>query len=325
MEPPPSGHPGGVIRVLLACNDSADHAAVAEMLTGSPWTRYSVHWASGYGAAIRDIATYPYDVLVIDMQIDGGLGNGLLREAKESRATVPVIMFAAHDDPALSVLAVQAGAADCLPRKALGPALLDRAIRFSIERKQMDERLVRVRDFDQVTGLANKTHFREILNRSIAKARQSENILALLVLGLDRLQLVNETLGHAGGDQLIKAVTERLRGSVLKEQTIARVSHDEFMIVLDQMDAMEDAGGLADAMCRTLASPFEINGHEVAVTVNIGIATYPMCGWDADTLSNSANTAMHRARERGHNSYQFYTRTMTTDELQRLVLQTSLH
>ncbi len=322
--------PAGTVRVLLASSVEGDWRSIESLLALAAHGQYRIERAAGYGAAVRAIAEESHDVLVLDDRLDNGTAMSLLREAAETRCAMPVILITGEEQADMEGWAIEAGAIDCLARRDLSPALLDRAIRFALTRRHAADRIRQLAEFDQLTGLANRTSFREMLNRAIAQARRGDRMLALMLVGLDRFTLVNETMGHAAGDTLLRSVTDRLCNCIRAAadrhtDMLARVGNDEFALVLESIESLDEAAAIAERIGGSMAPPFEINGHEIFVTTSIGISTYPLCGWNADTLINSANTAVHRAKERGRNSYQFYTRKMTARELQRLVLQTSLH
>ena len=322
--------PSGPVRALLACSAEQDWRNIDSLLSRVTHTQYRLERAAGYGAAVRAIAEESHDVLVVDDRLDNGTAINLLREAAENRCAMPVILITGEENAEIEGWAIEAGAIDCLARRDLSPALFDRAIRLALTRKNAADRIRRLAEFDQLTGLANRTSFRAMLNRAIAQARGGDRMLALMLVGLDRFTLVNETMGHAAGDTLLRSVTDRLCNCIRAAadrhtDMLARVGNDEFALVLEGIESLDEAAAIAERISGSMAPPFDINGHEIFVTTSIGISTYPLCGWNADTLINSANTAVHRAKERGRNSYQFYTRTMTARELQRLVLQTSLH
>ncbi|MBT6119042.1 MAG: EAL domain-containing protein [Rhodospirillaceae bacterium] len=313
------------LRILLACNDKADRDRIARLLAASLHADYRLDWAEGYGTAIQAIGEASHDLLLLDDRLDGGTGVNLLREARETCCAMPIILLTRTEAPETERWAIEAGAADCLVRPRLSAPLLDRAVRFAVARRESSDRIRYLSQYDPLTGLANRVLFRDRLNRAIGQARQGEGGLVLMLLALDRFALVNETMGPTAGEQLLRSAAERLFTCLGGTASLARVGHDEFGVLLEHDTSPEEATLVAERIGRAMRPPFELNGHEVLVTTSIGIAGYPHCGWNADTLMNSASTALYQAKERGRNSYQFYTRKMTARELQRLVLQTSLH
>ena len=313
------------LSVLLVCNSSADRGRVADMLARSRRNVYALDWQSGYGAALRAIEDGRHDVALIDMTLDDGLGAHLLREIAEDPGAAPAVLYGVPADSGIEAWAIGAGAADCLVEGELSAALLDRALSHAWERRQAAARFHYLSNFDPDTGLANRVQFRGIVERAVSQARRRDDMMAVVIVGLDSFKFAVETVGRAASERLLGAVIERIKTCLPDEQSLARLGDDSFAFVVDAMATIDDAEPVAIRLTQAMSVPFEIGGHDVFVAISVGIATYPICGWDADTLAASAGTAMGRARLKGHNCHQFYTRKMTAQELQRLVLQTSLH
>ena len=141
----------------------------------------------------------------------------------------------------------------------------------------------------------------------IVQARRREKPLGVLFIDLDDFKLVNDSLGHAGGDELLKETARRLQGSVRAGDTVARISGDEFAVILGDLARPDDAALVAQKIIDRLAAPVQARGQEVFVTASIGIAAFPTDGDDAETLLGAADAAMYRAKQAGRNAYQFFT------------------
>jgi diguanylate cyclase (GGDEF)-like protein/PAS domain S-box-containing protein len=154
---------------------------------------------------------------------------------------------------------------------------------------------------DMLTKLPNRTLFMERLELELARARRNASILGLMLLDLDRFKEINDSLGHSIGDELLKALAQRLTGLLRATDTVARLGGDEFLFLLPDIHAREDAGVIADKLLTALAAPLQVDNHELRVTGSIGVAVYPEDGRTQDELVKNADRAMYRAKERGKN------------------------
>lgn len=191
------------------------------------------------------------------------------------------------------------------------------------ERKQAEKRIVELAFFDPLTGLPNRRLLEDRVEQLIAEAERERGSLAMLVLDLDKLKRVNDSLGHSVGDQLLCAAAVRIKRVVRKIDTIGRKSGDEFVFVLPGAKA-EEAAETARALLEACAQPFIINGHELTVLTSIGISLYPEDGGDFEHLCKNADLAMYQAKEAGRQNYQFYSQSMNAATLEHLFIEHGL-
>ena len=181
-----------------------------------------------------------------------------------------------------------------------------------LQRIDSEGRVSFLAQFDPLTGLANRALLADRFSQMILQAKRRGTQLGVLFIDLDDFKLVNDTLGHAGGDELLKAAATRLGAAVRDGDTIARVSGDEFAVVLSDLGSAEDAALVAQKVLdRMSEQPFMLDGHETFVTASVGIASFPGDGDAADTLLDAAAAAMHRAKQAGRNAYHFFTNEIT--------------
>ncbi len=186
------------------------------------------------------------------------------------------------------------------------------------------EQLIRKANYDDLTGLPNRILFLDRLSQSLLRARREKELVALLFIDLDHFKLVNDTLGHAAGDQLLRQTARRLTRCVREEDTVARLGGDEFTVILPGIDSGDDAVVMASKIVRKLNNPFTIDGQEVFATASIGITLYPADGEDAETIVKNADAAMYDAKENGRNNYRFYTRELNDKAVRMLRMETLL-
>jgi diguanylate cyclase (GGDEF)-like protein/PAS domain S-box-containing protein len=206
----------------------------------------------------------------------------------------------------------------------LGGGRLALALRDISEQHRTEEELRALVYRDPLTGLPNRRLFEDRLAIALAQAHRYRHRLAVIFLDLDRFKQVNDTLGHAAGDSLLKAVSDRLTESVREGDTVARLAGDEFTLLLPGIHYTEDLAAISQKLVETLRRPFPIDGHPVRVTASGGISLYPEDGEDAEGLLKNADTAMYRAKERGRDNFQLFSPAMAEKALERRALEESL-
>jgi diguanylate cyclase (GGDEF)-like protein/PAS domain S-box-containing protein len=192
------------------------------------------------------------------------------------------------------------------------------------ERKRVEEQIEYQAYHDALTGLPNRRLFRDRLTVALAHARRMKHPLAVMFLDLDRFKVVNDTLGHSIGDELLKAIAARLQASLREEDSVARMGGDEFTVLLADLKTPDAAAKIAQKVLDTVALPLQIEGTELFITTSIGIALFPSDGDSAEELLANADHAMYRAKDAGRNSYQMFTPAMNSRALERLSLENDL-
>ncbi len=177
---------------------------------------------------------------------------------------------------------------------------------------------------DQLTGLPNQALIRDRLEQAILVAAQRQRALGLICLDIDNFQKVNNTFGHAIGDEVLRLVSARLQQTLFNADTVGRMGGDVFVLLLRDLQHRDDISLVLRKIRQSLARPFMVEGHEVFVTVSLGVALYPEDGEDAASLLKNANTALHKAKEAGRNSYRLYSPAMNASALMWLGLESQL-
>jgi len=175
------------------------------------------------------------------------------------------------------------------------------------ERKRAEERLAHIATHDPLTGLPNRQALNDRLDLELSHAHRNKQKLAVIMLDLDHFKNVNDTLGHSMGDQLLKAVGNRLTSLQRKSDTIARLGGDEFMLILPEISETVVAEEITRKLLDAVREPYVIDGHKLCITTSIGVVIYPEDAEDRETLVKNADIAMYRAKEMGRNTYQRYT------------------
>ncbi len=177
---------------------------------------------------------------------------------------------------------------------------------------------------DVLTGLPNRFLMTERLSQAIGLARRHGRQVALLFLDMDRFKHINDSLGHVVGDELLQSVAGRLVACVRASDTVCRYGGDEFVILLADIDKPQDAAHVAEKLHQASAVPHLVGGHELHVSLSIGISVYPDDGSDTNSLMGNADTAMYHAKASGRNVYRFFTADMNARAVRRLLVEGSL-
>jgi len=197
-------------------------------------------------------------------------------------------------------------------------------VRDITERTYAEEQIKHLAYHDALTGLPNRLLFKDRLTVAISHAQRDRAKLAVLFLDLDRFKVINDSLGHNIGDQLLQAVSARIQSCVRESDTVARLGGDEFTVLLPHLPHAEDAALVAQKIIDAVRYPFQIEGREFFMTTSVGISLYPDDGFDAEALIKNADTAMYQAKEQGRDNYQLFNAFINAKALQRIALEHGL-
>ena len=316
IQPPEQG-----ALVLLVDDDRSTRSALRYTLLKDG---FRVTEAENGAHALQLLKRIQPDVILMDAVMpvmDGFTACAHLQE-QPSRQNIPVLMITALDDNLSVERAFKAGASDYIP-KPIHLAVLSQRVKRVVDATRAEKRVRDLAFSDALTGLPNRALFFDQLKRCIEQARQSGEGLAVLFLDLNRFKYVNDTLGHDVGDRLLIAVAQRIRNVVRIVDCVARLGGDEFTVVLAEMNSPNAAITVAQNICRTVAAPFQIEGHDIFVGASIGISVYPQDGIDAGTLLQHADTAMYRAKKTG-SGYKFFETSMEQSVSEHMRMENDL-
>ncbi|HJV03035.1 MAG TPA: EAL domain-containing protein [Burkholderiaceae bacterium] len=285
---------------------------------------FRVEEAADGAQALAMLKRFQPDVILMDavMPVMDGFTACARMQELPGGSGIPVLMITALQDNSSVERAFAAGASDYIP-KPIHYAVLSQRVRRIIEGNRAEKRIRHLAFNDLLTGLPNRTLFFDLLGQSIEAAGAAGGQVAVLFMDLDRFKYVNDNLGHDVGDRLLQAVAQRVRHSVRNVDTVARLGGDEFTVVLSDLDGPGAAAAAAHNICRMLATPFQIDGHDIFVTSSVGIAMYPHDGADVATLVKHADSAMYRAKKT-NTGFQFYEASMEQSISEHVRLESDL-
>ena len=192
------------------------------------------------------------------------------------------------------------------------------------ERKQAEERAQHLAQYDVLTGLPNRTLFSDRLRQALLRAGRDHRQAGVLLVDLDRFKLINDSLGHSVGDQLLRDIAARLQQCVRQCDTVSRQGGDEFAVLLPDLDPSDDVARIVQRLLETISQPCRVDDRELHITCSVGISLYPRDGRSEDVLLKNADVALYRAKDAGRNGYQFYQSGATMLARERLNLESSL-
>ncbi|MCK6371609.1 MAG: EAL domain-containing protein, partial [Gammaproteobacteria bacterium] len=265
------------------------------------------------GEATETLANAEFDVVLLDLHLPDATGLACVDAIQAANERLPIVVLSGQDNEEFAVSILNRGVQDYLVKwEGEGRTIL-RSVRYAIERKRSELRLNHLAQFDPLTELGNRQHFQEQLHRATARARREGSKVALFFLDVDQFKVVNDTLGHQAGDQLLQEVSQRLATQVRTGDVIARLGGDEFAILMEGLSNPIDAAAIAQQLLDVIGAPFTIEGRQINVTTSIGITFYPSDHSDTVQLLKNADIAMYQAKDSGRNNYKFFTERMHTE------------
>jgi diguanylate cyclase (GGDEF)-like protein len=294
------------LKTLVVDDCEDEFALVRDLLGRAEETRFLAEWAPTFEAGLRRLAVGGLDACIVDSRLAGGDGLEFLRLALRRGFETPIIVVTGDGDRRIDLEAIELGAADFLDKEEYDVERLERALRFALTRRRTAERLGRLAQYDELTGLANRSLMLDRLDRALAAARRHRGHVAVMLLDLNGFKAVNDRLGHGAGDRLLRIVADRLSRRLRETDTVARLGGDEFAVIVESLGKPEHASLVARKLLEAVAPPIALDGETVSVTASLGVALSPRDGDDPATLLRLADAAMYRAKAQGGNRCRFH-------------------
>src|SRR5690554_1584964 len=338
------------MKLLLIDDDELDRQAIIRTFKKNEWDIQVVQ-ASSAGEGLSCFNAEVFDAVLLDYRLPDidGLDVLKLLTTHPTHHSAIIILTGAEDNENLERLCLEAGAQDVLFKSEIAHKHVTRAIthartRYSLERqlqeshqqlqeshqqlqeslqqlKESHQRLRILAENDSLTGLTNRYFFDESLRAAIPRAERTEQKLALLFLDLDEFKVINDSLGHTLGDQILTEVARRLLKVIRTGDIVCRLGGDEFAVLSHDFESQDAIVLLAKRILDELSRAFVVNGGDYIISASIGIATYPEAADNASDMLRSADLAMYRAKRDNRNKFHFFSQALQEQIQQRVRLE----
>jgi diguanylate cyclase (GGDEF)-like protein len=311
-------------RILLVEDDPRAALLIGEMLRATWVQGLVLAHTELLKDATQELCDRGANCVLLDLSLPGVDEIGSIEQIRSAAPEIPIVVLTERADEAQALLAIRAGAQDYLIKSELYPFRLARSVRYAIERKRFETRLARLALHDPLTGLPNRALFLDRLTVALDRARRTNASIAVLFLDVDHFKQINDTLGHAAGDRLLKELAGRLRSMLRPMDTVARFGGDEFTFLFEELTNEREVVLITERITHAASVPIRLTEGETSVTVSIGIAmaTEPSIG--AEAVIREADAAMYRAKELGRSRYELFDDASRQRASERVELESAL-
>lgn len=313
-----------IIKILLIERQRAQYELISQLLVDVNHVDYQLEWSSDLDASLERVLSDDFDVILLDYHWGSCTGRDLLTSARAQGCKVPIIVMTDEMEAVVDREAIRLGASDYLIKGRIECQLLERTIRYAIERKCVESKLAKLAHYDPLTNIPNRILFRDRLDHAVSLAERDGLSFTLMYLDLNGFKQVNDSFGHDAGDELIRLCAERLESCMRRSDSVARIGGDEFTLLLEHTDHASDIAHIAEKVLYAISRPYRIGTHSVEVGASIGIAVYPQAGNTVDELQKHADMAMYDAKLVPGNQYRFFTEALNVEARRQLLLESEL-
>ncbi len=308
--------------VLIADDDPAIRLLIKHVMEQC---NYKVVEAIHGMEAVQHSIRYNPDLIIMDAVMPVMDGFRATEEIKrlENCIDTPVLMATSLDDDNSISRAFDVGACDYVT-KPFNWSVLKHRINRMLLVADAERKMRHIAYHDALTGLPNRVLFMDRIDQAITRAQREDGYFALLYIDIDHFKIVNDSMGHAAGDELLNVISQRLRNVLRKSDTISRLGGDEFTVIVEDLHEVEMVTKVANNILEALENPVTIYEKKVHVGGSIGIALYPQDGETFGALLKNADTAMYKAKESGRQTFQFYAQEMSHKAMHRMEMENQL-
>jgi diguanylate cyclase (GGDEF)-like protein len=297
---------GNVLPILLVEDDEDDYVLTQAFLSEIKEFQAELTWAPTYAEGLEQLKGDNQDVILVDYHLGASDGLDFVREAQTLGCTAPIIILTGQGDRDVDLAAMRAGAVDYLEKDQITVPLLERSLRYAVQRAHLLRSLHQLAVHDDLTGLYNRREFNRLLVEELGRCQRYGRTLGLLMFDVDRFKAINDTLGHLAGDTVLRHMAQALRERLRAVDRAARYGGDEFAVILPET-ATEAAQEVAERLCQTVPAVVETrlkaDGLDLPLplTLSIGVSELPHDADNADGLIDKADRALYAAKHLGGN------------------------
>jgi diguanylate cyclase (GGDEF)-like protein len=296
-----------VIKVLLIDDDEDDYLILREcLLETASRSKFTMDWAQTYQSGLTHMLQSKHDVYLIDHYLGEKSGLELLKEAVESGCQAPMIIITGQSSPEIDQAAMYAGATDYLVKENLDGQLLERAIRYSLERQRLLNKIREMAVRDALTDLYNRRELHRFLDYELIKSWRYNHPISLLMIDIDHFKEINDRFGHRTGDEILKQVAQILKNNTRACDLTARFGGDEFIIVMPETPAIQGLNGAERLRQAVEEAEIRVKNElgiyeTIDITISTGVSEYPADASSGDALIDLADHALYQAKHLGCN------------------------
>ena len=313
------------ISVLLIEDDEDDYLLALDLFDSISVQSYEVTWKNTPAEGLEALRSGEFDVCLIDYRLGRSTGVQILHEGKEALRLTPAVLLTGQHSSEVDELAMRAGASDYLVKSGLTADSLERTIRYVLQRRDYDARFEFLAFHDSLTELPNRGLLIDRVSQALARAKRHNDAVSVVFFDIDNFKDVNDTLGHAAGDAVLKQVARRITGVLREHDTLARLGGDEFAVCLESPNAVQVSQLFVERAREVLSPTFNLDvGLSVEVNASFGIAHSNLDVTDATMLLQRADIAMYESKRDGKNRVSMYEQSMHDSLLHRIQIEKDL-
>ena len=294
-----------MIKVLLVEASEADARRACDMLTEAGEGDIQVTHVEKLSTALRRLNRESFDAILLYGDLVDTHGLNMLDLLQAALARMPIVMLTNQIDAGKERQAIQKGIQDVIVKKNWTAEQLVRSVRHAVDRKQAEQHLSYLAQYDPLTAVANRALFRDRLAHALSMAKRKKQEVGVVLLGIDHFATLAETHGSDGCDAILKETASRLKQCMREVDTVARLEGDEFTCLLEGINCRADMEIVAKRVLASMAQLFKVKDQDVTVTASLGLTVYPLDGQQIDELLQRAQDALTDVQESGGAGFRF--------------------